>query len=83
LHLSTEMMNAIKQIKSGNKKGEITIGFHRNKIERKAEGNIIGSYGRSPRIYPDKARPFLDILKKDYENIVYDVFREYEKDAKK
>jgi len=71
------MLDAIKYFKG--KKGEIIVGYKKGtKQERKAEGNIIGSYGRAPN--PRKARPFLDILQKDVNKIVKDYFKELEEE---
>ncbi|HXF29111.1 MAG TPA: hypothetical protein VN457_04615, partial [Chlamydiales bacterium] len=42
------------------KKGELRIGFDNDTLENsKAEGNILGSYGRDPN--PSKARDFLGL----------------------
>lgn len=69
LDLSSEMLESMQYFSSKSKKGEIVIGFKKGtKVERKAEGNIIGSYGRDPN--PKKARPFLDILKRDVNLII-------------
>lgn len=59
LILSGEMLESIKLL--GHKKGEITIGFDKSddKLNGKAEGNILGSYGGSPN--KNKARDFLGI----------------------
>jgi hypothetical protein len=68
LQLDGDMLSALKQLSS--KKGSITIGFEKgSKEERKAEGNIRGTYGQ-PSPIKGKARPFLDILKKDLNNIL-------------
>jgi hypothetical protein len=53
--------------------GQITVGYKKGtKIERKAEGNILGTYGQ-PEPIPGKARPFLDILAKDLKRIIEEV----------
>lgn len=71
LSLSFDMLDSMKYFSSKSGTGQITIGFKKGtKNERKAEGNIIGSYGGDPN--PKKARPFLDILKKDLDQIVRD-----------
>lgn len=63
------MLSALTYFKGKSKGDQITIGFRKGtKQERKAEGNILGSYGRPARIYP-KARPFLDITRKDFNKI--------------
>jgi hypothetical protein len=68
LELDGDMLAAMKTLTS--KKGSITIGYEKGtKDERKAEGNIRGTYGQ-PSPIPGKARPFLDILKKDLQNIL-------------
>ena len=57
-----EMLNAMEVIST--KKGEVTIGYKQgNDQNGKAEGNIIGSYGKSPN--KKKARPFIGITQKD------------------
>lgn len=72
LVLSREMMGKMQYFSSLSKSGEVVIGFKNGtKAERKAEGNIQGSYGRDPN--PKKARPFLDILQKDVNRIVGEV----------
>lgn len=60
LELSSEMMNSIKII--DHKKGEITIGFdgRNKKLNAKAEGNILGTYGQDSPIR-GKKRDFLGI----------------------
>lgn len=61
------MMSALKYFKSQSKGDQITIGYTKGtKNERKAEGNILGTYGNKPT---GRARPFLDILKKDFTKI--------------
>jgi hypothetical protein len=69
LALTDEMLGKMQYFPSLSGKGEIVIGFKDGtKAQRKAEGNILGSYGRSPD--PGKARPFLDILKKDLNALI-------------
>ena len=75
LRLSSEMLGKMQYFPSLSSDGEIIIGFKKGtKAERKAEGNILGSYGGDPN--PKKARPFLDILKKDVTRIVSEVINE-------
>lgn len=70
LSLSHSMLDAMKYFKSLSKAGQITVGFTKGSTnERKAEGNIQGTYGQKSPI-AGKARPFLDILKKDLNAIV-------------
>jgi hypothetical protein len=72
MELSGKMLSKMIYFPSRSKKGEVTIGFRSGtKDEKKAEGNIQGTYGQ-PSPIPGKARPFLDILKKDLNNIVAD-----------
>ena len=80
LALSHRMLEAIKYFKGMSKAGQITIGFTKgSKNERKAEGNILGSYG-GPPVITKKARPFLDILKKDLKPILDDYVQEVAED---
>jgi len=73
LTLSREMLGKMQYFKSLSSNGEIVLGFkNRTKAERKAEGNILGTYGQ-PQPIPGKARPFLDILQKDVNRIVDEV----------
>jgi len=52
-----------------HKKGSVLIGFKNGtESNSKAEGNQVGSYGKSPD--PSKARPFLGLTKKDLDEIV-------------
>jgi len=68
-----EMLGKMQYFKSLSSDGEIVIGFKSGtKAERKAEGNILGTYGQ-PTPIPGKARPFLNILRKDVERIVSEV----------
>lgn len=71
LALSREMLGKMQYFSSLSRRGEVVLGFKNGtKAERKAEGNIQGSYGGDPN--PKKARPFLDILQKDVARIVED-----------
>jgi hypothetical protein len=73
LALSHDMIEAIQYFPGQSGSGSITVGFKAGtKIERKAEGNILGTYGRADPI-PGKARPFLDILKKDLQDIIEEI----------
>jgi hypothetical protein len=73
LSLSHDMLDSIQYFASLSPRGEITIGYKAGtKMERKAEGNILGTYGQ-PAPIPGKARPFLDILKKDLQSIIGEV----------
>jgi len=70
LALSHDMLDAMKYFPSLSSKGQITVGYKKGtKQERKAEGNILGTYGQ-PKPIPGKARPFLDILQKDLQKII-------------
>jgi len=76
---STKMLSAIKYMKSKSRVDELVIGFRKgSNLEGRAEGNIRGSYGNPNRRVTDKARPFLDILKKDLTSIVKEVIGERE-----
>ncbi len=68
LSLSGEMLNAMEIL--DNTDGELTIGYRDgDKFNNaKAEGNILGSYGRDPN--PSKARDFLGITDGEVENIL-------------
>lgn len=73
LALSHEMIEAIQYFPGLSGSGEIVVGFKAGtKVERKAEGNILGTYGRAEP-NPKKARPFLDILKKDLQALIDEV----------
>ena len=75
---SHEMLDGMQYFPSLSPTGEITIGYKKGTtLERKAEGNIKGTYGRDSPI-PGKARPFLDILKKDLRDIIDEVIDERE-----
>lgn len=67
LTLSGEMLSALKVIST--KKGAVIIGFDNgSEANAKAEGNITGSYGKSPN--PKKARNFLGLIPKEIRDIV-------------
>ena len=67
LTLSQEMLESIEVLK--HRKGEVTIGFQRGSdVNAKAEGNQIGSYGRSPN--PRKARRFLGLTRDELDLIL-------------
>lgn len=73
LALSHDMLEAMQYFPSLSPTGQITIGYKKGtKVERKAEGNILGTYGQ-PNPIPGKARPFLDILKRDLKNLIDEV----------
>jgi hypothetical protein len=75
---TTKMLDSIKFFKSKSKSDELVVGYRKGtKQERKAEGNIQGTYGQ-PRPIPGKARPFLDILTKDLTPIIKEVISERE-----
>jgi hypothetical protein len=66
-----DMLNNIDLI--SHKKGSLLIGFERGSdLNGKAEGNALGSYGRSPN--KKKARPFLGITKNDLDAVLDEVF---------
>lgn len=76
LALTHSMIEAIRYFKGMSKEGQIVVGYTKNtKNERKAEGNITGKYGQQSPIQ-GKARPFLDILKKDLQPILDDYAQE-------
>ncbi len=80
LSLSHDMLDGIQYFPSLSPTGQITVGYKKGtKIERKAEGNILGTYGK-PDPNPKKARPFLDILQKDLKKIVDEVRNDSEGD---
>ncbi len=73
LALSREMLGKMQYFTSLSKRGELVLGFKNGtKAERKADGNIRGTYGQ-PKPIPGKARPFLGILQDDVNDIVRDV----------
>jgi hypothetical protein len=67
LKLSGDMLAALQVI--SDKPGEIRIGYKKGIENDKAEGNIIGSYGR-PKGNGTKARDFLGITSKDLKSKV-------------
>jgi len=68
LVLSDEMLASIQYFASKSRRGEITVGFKGGtKVNAKAEGNQIGSYGKAPN--PKKARRFLGMTKSELELI--------------
>jgi hypothetical protein len=56
------------ELLSHNSKG-LLMAIQRHKLNDKAEGNQIGSYGQSSG-NPRKARPFLGLTKADLEQIL-------------
>lgn len=69
LTLSGEMLDGLQVL--SHKKGSVLIGFENGTEENdKAEGNITGSYGRSPN--PRKARNFLGLTASEIKSIVRD-----------
>lgn len=67
LVLSGKMLTALKLLSS--KKGSVLVGFKKGAtVNKKAEGNITGSYGGSPN--KSKARNFLGLPKSDVNRIV-------------
>src|SRR3990167_434655 len=67
LTLSGEMLDALQVL--SHKKGSILIGFENGSQENdKAEGNITGSYGKSPN--PRRARNFLGLTASEIRSIV-------------
>ena len=56
-----------------HRRGKLLIGFENGTLSNaKADGNITGSYGRSPN--KRKARDFLGIFKKDVKQLAKDLF---------
>ena len=84
LALSHKMLEAMRYFKGQSKTGQITVGYTKSsKNERKAEGNILGTYGWAPgrgKKPVGKSRPFLDILKKDLKPILDDYSQEVAED---
>jgi phage gpG-like protein len=73
LSLSHDMLDGMRYFPTLSPTGQITVGYKKGtKLERKAEGNIQGTYGQDAPI-PGKARPFLDILQKDLKEIIDEV----------
>jgi hypothetical protein len=69
LTLTGEMLDSIELLGYGS--DYLRIGYSvGTSVERKAEGNILGSYGRDPN--PAKARDFLDISVRDLKAILAD-----------
>lgn len=67
LVLTGEMLDELKLLNSGT--GWMRIGYEAGTdIAKKAEGNIIGSYGRDPD--PSKARNFLGVSTRDLKMLV-------------
>ena len=67
LQLSGDMLAAIELLNS--KRGSLTIGFERGSEENaRAEGNILGSYGKSPK--KSRARDFLGIEKSKLRELI-------------
>lgn len=67
LTLSGEMLSALKVIST--KKGSVLLGFDNgSEANAKAEGNILGSYGREPN--SKKARNFLGLIPSEIRQIV-------------
>lgn len=67
LTLNDEMLRAMRLI--SDRPDSLLIGYENGTEENaKAEGNQIGSYGRSPN--PEKARPFLGITNADLNRIL-------------
>jgi hypothetical protein len=73
LVLSGEMLESIQLL--SHKSGEIIIGFDKSdeELNGKAEGNILGSYGRQPN--KNKARDFLG-MPDDELDILFGAFEE-------
>lgn len=68
--LSGDMLTEIEILPGTERStGQVVIGYSRGSDQYgKAEGNIIGSYGRSPD--PKKARPFLTLTAKEVKAIL-------------
>lgn len=67
LTLSSEMLESMELL--SHKKGSVLIGFKNGTdANAKAEGNQLGSYGRSPN--PSKARPFLGVSTEELDTIM-------------
>lgn len=75
LQLSGDMLAAIELLSQKN--GEITVGFENGTEENsRAEGNILGSYGRTPD--KKKARDFLGIEKDKLSELVEFIRDDYD-----
>lgn len=73
LRLSEDMLTDLGVIST--KPGEVIIGFERGSdSNEKAEGNILGSYGRDPN--PRRARNFLGVTKSELAALVKKFERE-------
>jgi hypothetical protein len=73
LTLSGEMLDELRML--NHAPGKIRIGFENGTdANAKAEGNILGSYGRSPD--PSKARDFLGVQKSDLKEMIAIVRRD-------
>ena len=66
LTLSEEMLNSIEVLDIDGR--QVVIGFEEGEQNDKAEGNQLGSYGRSPN--PRKARKFLGLTVEEREAIL-------------
>lgn len=78
LALSHDMLDGMQYFPGLSGTGEITVGYKKGTfLERKAEGNILGTYGKAEP-NPKKARPFLDILQKDLQALIAEVRDERE-----
>lgn len=67
LTLTSAMLSSLEVIKASG--DEITIGYKQGNPERlKAEGNVTGSYGKSPN--RSKARNFIGITASDRDEII-------------
>ena len=76
LSLSHDMLDNMRYFSTLSPRGQVTIGYQKGtRLERKAEGNILGTYGQQSPI-AGKARPFLDILQKDLQKIIQKVEKE-------
>ena len=76
LTLSGDMLAAIELLNPEVKRNTLEIGIDPSDTENsaKAEGNILGSYGRSPD--PSKARDFMGIKNEDLGRIIRNVVGE-------
>ena len=73
LSLSHDMLDGIRYFTSKSPTGAITIGYQKGTLlERQADGNIRGTYGQ-PEPIRGKARPFLDILRRDLQGLIDEV----------
>jgi hypothetical protein len=67
LILEGDMLDKLKPLKTSS--GEIVIGYEKgDEVNGKAEGNILGSYGKEPN--KKKARDFLGISREDLADIL-------------